>query len=99
MSGDAIDDKRMLAVARRHFYAELDVGSFVLVRENFADVVQQRSAARHRDVKSELGSHDSCKPRDFLGVVEDVLAVARPPSHAPDQANDFLVETMNAALI
>ena len=32
-------------------------------------------------------------------MIEDVLAVARPPPHATDQANDFLMKSVHAARV
>ena len=81
--------ERMLAVARGHLHAELDVRALVLVREHLADVVQQRAALRHGDVEAELRRHDPGEVRHLLRVVKDVLSVARPVLHAPDEPNEL----------
>src|SRR5829696_8036969 len=97
VSSDAVDNEWMLAVTRRYFDTKLHVRAFMLVREHFPHVVQQRSATRHRDIESELRGHDSGKPRNFLRVMQDVLPVARPPSHAADELDDLLMQAVNSA--
>src|SRR4051812_34281075 len=99
MRGDAIDHERMLTISRRHLDAELHVSAFVLVSENFSHVVKQRTTTRHRDIQSELGSHYSREPRNFLRVIQDILAVAGSPAHAADQLDHFGMETVDSARI
>jgi hypothetical protein len=96
---DAIHDERILAILRGHLDAELNVGALVLVRQDLADVVQQRASARHVHVETELGSHDTSKPRHFLRVLKDVLAVARSPSHATDELHELRMQTVNTCVV
>src|SRR5439155_2500331 len=46
MGGNAVDDRRVLAVLGGHFHAQLYVRAVVLMCEHLADVVQQRAALR-----------------------------------------------------
>src|SRR5436190_2774602 len=96
---DAVHHHRILPVLRRDLDAELHVCAFVLVREDLADVVQQRAAFGHGEVEPELGGHDAGKPRHFLGVLENVLAVARPPMHPADQLDDFRMQAVHAEFV
>src|SRR2546423_5904899 len=75
------------------------MGSFMLVRQDFADVVKQRATAREVDVECELGGHNPGEPGYFLRVIEDVLSVTRSPTHAADQLDQFRVESVNAAFV
>ncbi len=97
--GDAVHDHRILAVLRGHLHAELHVRPLVLVREHLADVVQQRAAPRHGRIEPELLGHHPGQPRHFLGVDEDVLPVARPVMHAPDELHELGVQPMDAGLV
>src|SRR5436190_19032206 len=98
MRGDAVHDHRILAVFSRHLDAELDVRPFVLVRQHLADVVQKRPALREVDVETELARHYPREPRDFLRVLENVLAVARAPMHASDELHELRMQTVNPRL-
>src|SRR5688500_5937399 len=99
MCGDAVHDKGILAVTGRHLDAELDVGAFVLVGEDLADVVEQRSSPGHRDGEPELGGHESGEPGDFLRVIEDVLAVARAPPRPANELYQLGMESVHTALV
>src|SRR5690349_3251207 len=99
MRRDTVDDRRMLTVLGRDFDAELHVGAVVLVREDLADVVQERPALRELRVEFELGRDDPCEPRDFLRVLEDVLPVRRTIAHPPDQLHQLRVHPLDASFV
>src|SRR5687768_5594847 len=99
MSRDAIHYKGMLAVARRHFDAELHVRALVLVREDLPHDVKEGAEARHRDVEAELGRHYSGQPGNLLRVRQNVLAVARSPAHSSNQLDELWMEAVNPARV
>jgi len=69
------DHDRILTVLGRHLDAELDVRAVMLVRQDFADVVQQRATLGQMDVELQLGGHHPGQVGDLLGVLQDVLPV------------------------
>ena len=75
VGGNTIDHHRVLPILRRDLDAQLDVRALVLVREDFADVVQQRAALCQMHIQLELARHDPGQPRHFLGVLVHVLTV------------------------
>ena len=97
--GDAIHHQRILAVASRHFDAELNVGALVFVSENLANVVEQCAASREIDIETELGGHDAGEPGNFLRVIEDILAVARSPTHAANEFHQLWMQAVHTALV
>src|SRR6266550_3180496 len=99
MRGDAVNDRRILAVLGRHLDAELDVGAVVLVGQHFADVVEQRPTLRETDVELQLGGHHTGEVGDFLRMLEDVLAVRGAVLHPPDQLHQLGVHAANAGVV
>src|SRR5687768_17265730 len=99
MGCDAIDDHRILAIASGHLHAELDVCALVLVCENLSHVMQQGAATRESHVESKLSRHDAGEPRHLLRVMEDVLAITRPPPHAADELDYLLMQSMDTACV
>ena len=97
--GDAVDDGRILAVLGRHFDAELDVGAVVLVGEDLADIVQQRAPLGEIDVELQLGGHHAGEIGDFLGMLEDVLAVRGAVLHPPDQFHQLGMHAANSGVV
>src|SRR5262245_48678134 len=89
----------MLAVFRCYFNAKLNVRAFVLVRQHFADVVQQRTALCHRYVEPELRSHDASEEGNFLRVVQNVLTVTRSPLHPTDQLDQLWMKSGDTGLV
>jgi hypothetical protein len=96
---DAIHHQRMLAVLGRYFDAKLHVGALMLVREHLAHIVQQRAALGHRRVETELPGHDAGQVRHFLGMLQDVLPVARAIVHAPDELHELCVQSVCADFV
>src|SRR6266705_2539233 len=99
VGGDAVDDDGVLPVLRRHLDAQLHVRAVVLVRQHLADVVEQRAALGELHVELQLGRHDAGEPRDFFGVIEDVLPVGRPVFHAADELDQLRVHPLDARLV
>ena len=97
--GDAIDHDRVFAVLRGHFDAQLHVGAVVLVREHFADVVQQPAPLGEVRVELELRGHHSGEPGHFLRMVEDVLPVGRAVLHPPHQLDHLRVHPLDARVV
>src|SRR5438876_571439 len=97
--GDAVDHRRMLAVLGRDFHAQLDVRAIMLVRENLADVMQQRAAFGELGVELQLGGDDPRKPGDFLRMLEDVLPVRRAVAHPADELHELRVHPLDARLV
>src|SRR5437588_6186382 len=99
MRGNAIDDGRILAVLGCHFDAELHVRAVVLVGQHLADVVEQRTALGEMDVELQLGGHHAGEVGDFLGVLEDVLAVRSAVFHPSHQLHQLRVHAANAGVV
>src|SRR6185437_5266188 len=96
---DAVDHHRMLAVLGRHLDAELHVRAFVVVRHDLADVMQERAPLGERHVELQLGRHHPGEPRDFLGVLEDVLPVGGPVLHPAHELDQLGVEAVDPGVV
>jgi hypothetical protein len=66
--------------------------------DGLADVVQERGAGGHVGVEPELLRHDAGQERDFLRVVQDVLAVAGAELEAPHQPQHLGMEIVEPEL-
>ena len=85
---DAVHDLGSLAQPARDLGADDGVAALDLVRHRLADVVQERTALRHRGVQPDLGGQGAGDVGRFDQVPQDVLAVGRPvlqPSEQLDQ--------------
>src|SRR5438093_5375837 len=99
MRRDAVDHHRMLAVLRRHLDAELHVGAVVLVREDLADVVQQRAALGEIDVELQLSGHHTGEEGHYFRMFQDVLPVGRPVLHPADEFHQLGMHAANAGVV
>src|SRR3954471_10156879 len=89
---DRVDDGVALAVAARELSGDRGVRAFDLVGQRFAEVVQERGAARSLDAGAELRRHDSGEVHDLQRVLEDVLPVARPEAEPAENLDELLVD-------
>ena len=83
---------------RRKSRPELEVRALQVAIDGLADVVEERGARRDVAVEAELLGHDAGEERDFLRVVEDVLAVAGAELQPSHQAQDLGVQVVEAEL-
>ena len=87
-----------LAVLAQEVEAELEVRALEIAVDGLADVVQERGAGRDVGVEPELLGHDAGQERDFLRVVQDVLAVAGAELQATHQPQHFGMEVVEPEL-
>ncbi len=99
MCRNAVDDGRVLTVLGGDLHAQLDVRAVVLVREHFADVVQQSAALRELHIELQLGREDPRQPGHFLGVLENILAVRGAVAHPPHELHELRVHALDAGFV
>ena len=96
--GHGHHDFFVLAVFAQEVDAELEVRALHLAVDRLADVVQEGGAHGDMGVEAHFPRHDAGEPRDFGGVREHVLAVARAELQPSHQAENFRVQVVQAKL-
>ena len=94
----AMQDRLRFAVLAQEVEAELEVRALEVAVDGLADVVQERGAGGDVGVEPELLRHDAGQERDFLRVVQDVLAVAGAELEAPHQPQHLGMEIVEPEL-
>jgi hypothetical protein len=98
VGGHRVDDGARLAVLLQELDAQFEVRAAEVTVDGLADVVQERGTRGDAGVEPDLAGHDARHEGHLAGMVEHVLAVARPelqPSHRP---RDLGVEVEEAEL-
>ena len=82
MGGDRLDDARRFTEPLRIIGADCRMGSFHLVIDGLADIVQESRPLRLLDVHLQFGRHHPRQMGNLDGMLEDVLGIARPELEA-----------------
>src|SRR5215471_8553649 len=93
-----VDDVVVLPELLQHLAAELEVRPLHLPVDRLTDVVQQAGPLGDIAVGAELRRHVGGEPRDFLGVLEDVLAVRGAVLEPPEKLDELRVEVRDREL-
>jgi len=90
--GDGLDDPVGLAVLLGQLDAELGVGALDVPVDGLADVMEQAGAQGDVGVEPDLAGHHGRQHGHFLGVLQDVLAVARPVLELAQELDELGVD-------
>jgi hypothetical protein len=96
--GDGLADLFRFAVLLGQLDAELGVGAFGVPIDGLADVVEQAGPQGDVRVEADLAGHHGREHGHLLGVLEDVLAVARPVLELAQELDELRVDVADLEL-
>ena len=91
-------DLIVLAVLLRKIRADLGMGTFDLVVNRLAYIMQQTRTLCKSYIGAQLGSHHSCKMSYFDGMLENILSVAGAVLQTADKLDQFMVQSVYSHL-
>src|SRR5690606_18369649 len=98
MGFDGVDDFPGFAVLPSNLYAQLEVGSFHVTINGFADVVKQSGTLADFHIGTQFSRHDCGKICYVTAVIENVLPVTGSIPESAQQAENFVVKLMDSQL-
>src|SRR5918993_2033002 len=96
VSGDGHQDRFALAVLFQEVEAQFEMRALEVTVDRLSDVMQEGRAGCDLAIESELLGHDAGQERDFLRMVQHVLAVAGAELEASHQPQHLRVDVEQA---
>ena len=99
MGSDAVDDQLGFAVFLGDFRTDRNVSPSSSWSSGLADIVDEPGPFGQVFIDAQFSGHDAGQLRDFDGMAQDILAITGTITQAPEDFDEFRMQTVNARFI